>query len=112
MSNPYHEQEQAYDHLDDTGLFDAATVRELSGYETDGENADFTAEAIAARAGNIALTGAEVIDDREEWVQSMHLTKPSSSGPYVRATPEEMASTSAAVAEQKTLIVPMRDGKE
>lgn len=50
-------QEQHYDHLDDTGMFDAATMRQKSGLETDGTNEDFTADAIAARTGNVMLAG-------------------------------------------------------
>ena len=49
------EAEAHYDRLDDLGQFDATTIREMTGYETDGSNEDFTAEAIAARSGSVAL---------------------------------------------------------
>lgn len=45
------EQELAYDHLDNMGQFDAATIREMSGYESDGSSEDFSVDAITARAG-------------------------------------------------------------
>lgn len=112
MPNTYHAQETAYDHLDGTGLFDAATIREMADYETDGDNRDFTAEAIAARTGNIALTGAEVADSRERWVKIQSLSRDSYDGDLEYASPEQKTKTSAAVAEQKKLIVPMRTGKE
>lgn len=57
MTDPSFESERHYDHLDDTGLFDAATQRQMAGLETDGSNEDFTAEAIAARTGNVMLAG-------------------------------------------------------
>ena len=56
------EQEAAYDHLDDQGQFDAATIREMTGYETDGSTEDFSVEAITARAGGelaLKAMGAE-----------------------------------------------------
>lgn len=49
--DPAAQAEREYDRLDDQGQFDAATIREMSGLETDGKNEDFTAEAIIARAG-------------------------------------------------------------
>ena len=94
MSDKSFEAEQQYDHLDDLGQFDAATIREMSGHETDGENEDFTAEAIAARAGTVALSGAlqhETPSEREDWIDSFHLTHPTSSGPIVRNGVSERA---------------------
>ena len=57
MNSPDFTSEQQYDHYDSQGIFDAATIREKSGYETEGSNEDFTAEAIAARVGSVALDG-------------------------------------------------------
>lgn len=55
MNSPDSYSEEHYDTLDDQGLFDAATIRQITGYETDGLHKDFTAEAIASRAGNVAI---------------------------------------------------------
>lgn len=57
----YDRSEQAeleYDRLDDQGQFTAAEIREMTDYETDGSNEDFTVEAITVRAGGeLALKG-------------------------------------------------------
>ena len=59
MNNPDVFTEQQYDRLDDQGMYDAATIREKTGYETDGSNEDFTYEAIAARVGTVVLNNLE-----------------------------------------------------
>jgi hypothetical protein len=49
MANPQEHAEAMYDHYDDVGVDDAATIRQQTGYEGDGSNDDFSAEAIRAR---------------------------------------------------------------
>jgi len=51
MISPEADAEARYDHYDDIGVDDAATIRLQTGYEPDGAPADFSAEAIAARNG-------------------------------------------------------------
>ena len=75
------QQEAAYDHLDNTGIFDAATARAITGYETDGQNGDFGAKAIAARTGNVALAGLATKGsglDHDRWVARLGLSLPTS----------------------------------
>jgi hypothetical protein len=51
--------DKQYDHLDGLGQFNATEIREMTDYETDGTNEDFSVEAITARAGGaIAIKGA------------------------------------------------------
>lgn len=122
MTNPSFESEQAYNHLDDTGMFDAATIREMTGFETDGDNEAFSARNIAERTGSVALAGyaeaAPEDDDivpqsspeREQWVASFNLTSPSAEGPIQRATPEQRQETTARTEELKNFIKPTRFG--
>lgn len=63
--DPSAEPDARYDHLDDLGQFDAATIREMTGYETDGSNEDFTADAITARRGGVAIQGF-MLDSNEK----------------------------------------------
>ena len=109
MSDKSFEAEQRYDHLDDLGQFDAATIREMSGHETDGENEDFTAEAIAARTGNIILsqvvetstTEEPVVtphdDSHQEWIEGFNLSFPTNEFPdgIPRRTADERTENSA-----------------
>jgi len=51
-----HESAEAhYDHLDQQGEWNAAEMRQMSGYEPEHDNADFTAEAIESRLGPAAM---------------------------------------------------------
>lgn len=72
-----------------------------------------SAQKVAELTGSLVIEETTQIDNgRQEWIDSMHLTRPSASGPLLRATPEQRSSTSAAVMRQKEFIVPMRDSKE
>lgn len=102
------EQEAAYDRLDDQGQLDAATIREMTGYDTDGSNEDFTAEAITARTGNIALS-SETNDPRQKWIESFHLSQPSSEGPIRHATSQERHNTSQQIDKIRKIIRPHTD---
>lgn len=105
MPNPEASQEQSYDHLDDTSIFDAATIRKMTGYESDGGNEDFTADAIAARTGSVAMSGfntAEPKTGRDQWVESFNLTHPSNVHPSITyRTPGERAALSAHVSNAR-----------
>lgn len=79
------EVEAAYDRLDDQGQSTAAEIREETGYEPDGTNEDFTVDAIEARLGRVTMPD----EARQAWLDSFHLTHPSSDGPFRHATPEE-----------------------
>lgn len=76
------ETEAAYDHLDDLGQHSAAEIREITGYETDGSNEDFSPDAIKARLGSVVMPAQA----RQAWIDSLHLTHPSSEGPFRHAT--------------------------
>ena len=55
MIDPSQHAEAEYDRLDDMGQFDAAEIRARSGFEGDGTNTDFTADAIRARNPDVAF---------------------------------------------------------
>lgn len=79
------EADVAYDRLDDQGQYTAAEIREQTGYEIDGTNEDFSADAIKARLGSVAMPDQA----RQAWLDSFHLSHPSSAGPYKPPTPED-----------------------
>lgn len=60
---------------------------------------------IVAAAGEIALE-AEIEDPRQEWIDSFHLSQPSSEGPIRFATPEERAETTRQANRIRNLVHP------
>lgn len=91
------EQDQIFDHLDATGIFDAATIRELAGVEADPDDLEPAIETIASGAGDVAISGfadGAPNDGHDEWIAKLHLTHPSDVYPEIpRRTPEQRART-------------------
>lgn len=66
MTSPnFIEEELAFDRFVDQGILDADEAAVKSGYRGDGSNADFSAEAISARLGNVQVDPEDDYDDSE-----------------------------------------------
>jgi hypothetical protein len=59
MVNSHEQSEEMFDRYDDMGVDDAATIRQKTGYEPDGTNDDFSADAIRGRNPNLHFQDAQ-----------------------------------------------------
>ncbi len=93
MNKPDSLAEQQYDRLDDLGVFDAATIRQMTGYEADGSNKDSIDREVASHSGNIALKGfGTVTGDASNQKGGLDHTA------YARHSPRQKEITSRGVA--------------
>ena len=110
-----HESAEAhYDTLDQQGEWNAAEMRQMSGYEPEHDNDDFTADAIASRLGPAALGAFE--DLQPDPVEPHDGSNPKHGLDYRSwaknsQTPEQKARIQRGIDEARANIKPMHTGE-
>lgn len=100
-------QEQRYDHYDDVGEHDAATIRAMTGLETNGTNTDFTVDAITTRAGGeLALKGMGI-----EFWQKQNQKGGFNHQELAGNTPEQKAINAEGYAKLRAAITASKEAK-